>query len=171
MYINNDNKGILHIEGQAKPNVRINIQVFLLENYSNESHMPKTIFKEKITISSDIFHKICQKIRINSTAIEIIGINNKVMFRGINAGGVIVITCEDTNAIINHNEQEENINHNEQEQIISNTYVVKDLLNISKCKKLSPFTEIYMKDNSSMALVINVGRLGKMYAFISPIRN
>jgi hypothetical protein len=157
--------------------VKINIQLYLFKK-DKEQYMPKPNFKEKITISSDIFYKICKKISINSTAIKITSINNEVKFRGANANSIIEMICEDTNSIIvqneqdqtiNQNEQDQTINQNEQKQIIKNTFMVNDLLNISKCKKLSSNIELYIKDNSPLALVINVGCLGKMYVFISPI--
>jgi hypothetical protein len=158
MYISDDDRNIFHIEGRCKYNVKIDIQMFIFDRVDEGTRIPEEIPQNKITMPIDAFYKICKNISIDCPYVEITIINNEIKFKGKH--DYITMTNEDPNCVIDKNKPV---------QTTKNRYMIKDLLNISKCKKSGLMTEIYIKDDSTLVLGTNVGYLGKMYIFISSI--
>ena len=164
--MNRDNRSTLYIRSLNEGNEsseETDIEVFLMEIGNSELPIPKTQFQNKITMASDKFHNICKKLNNNSLTVEITSIKNEITFRGHNESGKVTMSYKDTN--YNSNKK------SEQDQIVQGVYELRNLMGFSKCNKLCPTIDIYLKNDFPLVLVIGVATLGKMYVFLSPIEN
>jgi proliferating cell nuclear antigen PCNA len=159
LYMNRDNRSILHIRSINEKNgsQETDIKIFLIEIQCWEFSIPKTEFQNKITIASDKFRTICEHLNNHSNVVEIISIDNEILFRGKNDGGEVTTTFKDIN------------NNNKSNQVVKGTYVIKNLLTFSKFDKLCNIIEIYLKNDFPLVLAISMAALGRMYVFITPV--
>lgn len=166
MYMNRDNRSTLYIRSLNEGNEsseETDIEVFLMEIINPELPIPKTKFQNRITMASDKFHNICKKLNNNSVSVEITSVRNEIQFRGQNESGKVTMSYKDTN--YNSNKK------NDLDQIVQGMYELRNLMGFSKCNKLCPTIDIYLKNDFPLVLVIGVQTLGKMYVFLSPIEN
>ena len=54
-------------------------------------------------------------------------------------------------------------------QLVQGVYELRHLMGFSKCNKLCPTIDIYLKNEFPLVLIISIATLGKMYVFLSPI--
>ena len=163
-YMNKDNMNTLYISSLTKNNdnsEETDLELYLMDISNPELPIPQTEFQNKITMASDKFHTICKHFNNNTTSVEIRSINDQISFRGHNEGGKITKTYKDIHSSKNKNEQ----------TIVQGIYELKNLLSFSKCNKLCPTIDIYLKNDFPLVLVISVATLGKMYVFLTPIEN
>ncbi len=166
MYMNRDNRSTLYIRSLNEGNEsseETDIEVFLMEIGNSELPIPKTKFQNRITMASDKFHNICKKLNNNSVSVEITSVGNEIKFRGQNESGKVTMSYKDTN--YNSNKKSDS------DQIVQGMYELRNLMGFSKCNKLCPTIDIYLKNDFPLVLVIGVQTLGKMYVFLSPIEN
>lgn len=166
LYINRDVRSVLHIRSINENNEssqETEIELYLMEISNPELPIPQASFQNKITMDSDNFHTICKHLNNNSSFVEITSINNEILFRGQNEGGKVTMSYRDTNF--------SNKKKDKSEQVVQGVFELKNLMGFSKCNKLCPRIEIYLKNDFPLVLVIGIGTLGKMYVFLTPIEN
>jgi len=162
LYINRDTRSILHIKSlnrNSESNEETDIELYLMEISNTEINLPKTDFQNMIRMDYDKFHTICKNLNNNSTSVEITSINNEILFRGQNEGGKVTMTYRDNEKIKKKSDNG---------QVVQGVYDLKNLMCFSKCNKLCPDIQIYLKNDFPLVLAISVASLGKLYVFISP---
>lgn len=164
LYMNRDNRSILYIHSgdDESDNEETDIEVFLMDITNTDMPIPSTEFLGRITICSDKFHNICKNIHNNSQYIEIRSIDGEISFNGSNEGGRVKRSYRDPS----NNKKKDKTG-----QVFQGIYEIKNLMNFSKCNKLSKLIEIYYKNDFPLVIVIPIAILGKMYVFFSPIEN
>ena len=166
LYMNRDNRGALYIRSlneNEESSEETDIEIFLIEIPSSEMRMEQTKFQNKITMASDKFHTICKHLNNNSAMVEITSVNNEILFRGQSDGGKVTMSYRDTD----YGKKKKT----RSDQVVQGVYELKNLLGFSKCNKLCPTIDIYLKNDFPLVLVITVATLGKMYVFLTPIDN
>jgi len=158
-YMNRDNRSILYIRSLNENSGETDIEIFLMEIGNPDLPIPKTEFQNRITMASDKFHTICKHLNNNSTFVEITSIDNEISFKGQNEGGKVTRKYRDPNKK----------KSKDSGQIVQGVYDLRNLMGFSKCSKLCPTIDIYLKNDFPLVLVISVAILGKMYVFLSPI--
>ena len=114
----------------------------------------------KITMSTEKFHTICKQFNNNYVHVEITSVGNQIDFIGKGDGGKMSKTYTDTKS---------KNSKNEKGTMVQGSYELKNLMNFSKCNKLSEIINIYMTDDYPLVLAIPVSNLGVMHIFITPI--
>jgi len=164
-YINSNDRGILYISSMTRNNdnsEETDLELNLMDIRNPDLPISQTGFQNKITIASEKFHNICKHFNNNTTYVEIISFNDEISFRGKNEGGKLKKTYKDI--------------HSDKKKtgppvIVQGVYELKNLLSFSKCGKLCPTIDIYLKNDFPLVLSISVATLGKMYIFLSPVEN
>lgn len=123
------------------------IKINLADLSDWEIPIPKFKLKNKITTSSKKLHKVCKRIKKSSDFIEIFLNNN---------GKIIFL------------EQDENINSTNLNEI-KGIYEINPLMIFSRCHEISKSIDLFMKNDYPLITMINIGNLGKLYVYISPI--
>lgn len=161
LYMNRDNKSVLHIHSSSENNGHIeetDLEICLMEVGNQEMPLPRAEFQNKITMASDKFHTICKNLNNNSVHVEITSIDNEISFKGKSEGGKISRTYKDDIS-----------KKDKQNLVIQGNYELRNLMYFSKCNKLCPTIDIYLKNDFPLVLVISVATLGKMYIFLTPV--
>ena len=163
MCVFRSNNNFLYLNTTNQCGVKISMQISLMVPEYKKMPVPETEFQNKITMSADKFYNICKHLNNNSTFVEITSINDEILFRGQNEGGKVTMSYRDTNYRFDK--------INTQNTTNTQLYEIRPILDISRTYKLFSTVEIYLKDNFPLVTVVDVGTLGKMYVFISPIEN
>lgn len=160
LYMNKGCRDILYIHsdtGDSGHTEETDLEIPLLDIENQEVPLPKAKFQNKITMAADKFHLICKQLSNTSDTVEIISVDNEIGFKGNSDGAKTSKTYKDT-----HNKKKKNT------EIVQGIYDLRHLLYFSKCNKLCPTVDIYLKNDFPLVLSIHVGTLGKMYVFLTP---
>lgn len=161
LYMNRDNRSVLHIHSASENNGHIeetDLEICLMEVGNQEMPLPRAEFENRITMASDKFHTICKNLNNNAVHVEITSIDNEISFKGKSEGGKISRTYKDDIS-----------KKDKQNLVIQGNYELRNLMYFSKCNKLCPTIDIYLKNDFPLVLVISVATLGKMYIFLTPV--
>lgn len=164
IYMNKNDRSSLYIQSvNEDPNSveEKNIKIFLMDITNQEMKIPQAHFENIITMGTDKFHDVCKHLNNNSTYVEIRAIGGEITFIGQNEWGKTTHRYKDNNKEIDKNRQND--------VLFQGIYEIKNLLFFSKCAKLCPTIDLYLKNDFPLVLVICVASLGKLYVFLSPI--
>jgi proliferating cell nuclear antigen PCNA len=172
IYMYKDDKSVLYIKSIAGVNSNreeTDLKIFLMEIPNREVPIPKTKFQNIITIDSNKFHTICKQLHNNSTFVEIKSVKNQISFRGQNEGGTATKTYKDHTT--KDDKKKRKKNKDADEPIVQGIFDLKSIMGFSKCNKLCPTVNIYLRNDFPLVLQIPVASLGKMFVFFTPLDN
>jgi proliferating cell nuclear antigen PCNA len=162
LYMNRDNRNTLYIHSTCESEngaetEETDLEICLMEINNLDVPLPRAEFENRITMAADKFHTICKNLNNNSVHVGITSVDNEISFTGKSDAGKISRTYKDPNP-----------KRKDKHHIVQGVYELKNLMYFSKCNKLCPTIDIYLKNDFPLVLVISVASLGKMYIFLTP---
>ena len=158
LFVSKDNVNKLGIERYNKEeNINNTIYQSLIDIHITQRDIPSPTFNSVIVISSSRFQKICREINQFSEKIEIIVVNNQLIFRG--ASHEIKIKPS------SHGMQFESTNPDE---IVQGVFKLKHLVQFSKCANLSNSIKIMIKNNYPIVISVDISGLGFIRLCLAP---
>ena len=166
LFINKNDMSCLGIERYNKEeNIYNTIYQNLLDLEVNDKTIPPTKFDSVIIMSSSRFHKICREINNFSKEIEIMCVNNQLIFRGTGASFRQEIRIKSSDQCMKF-EANEN-----PDEIVQGVFKLQHLVQFSKCVNLCPTIKILLKNDYPLVVQCDVANLGNIKLCLSPITN
>jgi hypothetical protein len=178
MYINKDNRNVLHIREIDTSRYYFKsfsfvkdwtnmmgcdgindtkIHVGLIDNFEFIFSYPG-IYQRRIAIASDIFFAKCRTLNNKSTLIELKSISNKFLLEGLGKDGKIIEFYETVDRY-----------NKDTQPIIKGPYNIEDMLMFIKYYRSGDTMGICIDNDHPLVLDISVGYLGKLFVFIAQI--
>lgn len=150
LYINIHNQSILYVHTDG-----CDFGIRLLHIEGNSFRLSINTGKNKITMSSNKYHKICTGLsNYGCENVEIMSIGNEISFTGIKNN--IFRTYKDTSCT-----------KEKYDTIDTHTCSLHNLLLFKDLNKLSPYINITIGNNHALEISYNIETLGTMTAYLS----
>jgi len=162
LFVSKDNVNRLGIERYNKEeNINNTIYQSLIDIPITQRDIPSPTFNSVIVISSARFQKICREISQFSEKIEIMVVNNQLIFRGCNESASQEIKIKPTSNGMQ-------FESNTPDEIVQGVFKLKHLVQFSKCANLSNSLKIIIKNNYPIVISADISGLGFIRLCLAP---
>jgi len=162
LFVNKDNINRLGIERYNKEeNINNTIYQSLIDIPITQRDMPSPTFNSVIVISSARFQKICREISQFSEKIEIMVVNNQLIFKGCNESASQEIKIKPSQGGMQ-------FESNTPDEIVQGVFKLKHLVQFSKCVNLSNSLKIMIKNNYPIVVEATMPGLGFVRLCLAP---
>lgn len=162
LFVAKDNVNRLGIERYNKEeNLNNTIYQSLIDIPITQRDIPSPTFNSVIIISSARFQKICREISQFSEKIEIMVVNNQLIFKGCNESASQEIKIKPSNNGMQ-------FESNNPEEIVQGVFKLKHLVQFSKCVNLTNSLKIMIKNNYPIVIEATMPGLGFIRLCLAP---
>lgn len=162
LFVTKDNVNHIGIERFNKEeNINNTIYQSLIDIPVTQRDIPSPTFNSVIIISSARFQKICREISQFNDKIEIIVVNNTLIFKGYNESSSQEIQIKPT---ANGMQFEANT----PDEIVQGVFKLKSLVQFSKCANLSNILKIMIRNNYPIVISAEMPGLGFIRLCLAP---
>lgn len=162
LFVTKDNVNRIGIERFNKEeNINNTIYQSLIDIPVTQRDIPSPTFNSVIIISSARFQKICREISQFSEKIEIMVVNNTLIFKGCNESASQEIQIKPTSNGMQ-------FEANTPDEIVQGVFKLKHLVQFSKCANLSNTLKIMIKNNYPIVISAEMPGLGFIRLCLAP---
>lgn len=163
LFVANDNVNMIGIERYNKEeNITNTVFQSTIDVELSDREIPAPTFSSVIVISSVRFQKICREISQFSENIEIIVVNDELIFRGCNNNSSQEIKIKPSTSGIHFE------NNNTPDKIIQGIFKLKNLVLFSKSANLTNTLKIMIKNNYPIVISADISGLGYIRLCLAP---
>ena len=162
LFVTKDNVNRIGIERFNKEeNINNTIYQSLIDIPVTQRDIPSPTFNSVIIISSARFQKICREISQFSDKIEIMVVNNTLIFKGYNESASQEIQIKPTSNGMQ-------FEANTPDEIVQGVFKLKSLVQFSKCANLSNTLKIMIRNNYPIVISAEMPGLGFIRLCLAP---
>lgn len=162
LFVTKDNVNRIGIERFNKEeNINNTIYQSLIDIPVTQRDIPSPTFNSVIIISSVRFQKICREISQFSDKIEIMVVNNTLIFKGYNESASQEIQIKPTSNGMQ-------FEANTPDEIVQGVFKLKSLVQFSKCANLSNTLKIMIRNNYPIVISAEMPGLGFIRLCLAP---
>jgi proliferating cell nuclear antigen len=162
LFVTKDNVNRIGIERFNKEeNINNTIYQSLIDIPVTQRDIPSPTFNSVIVISSARFQKICREISQFSDKIEIMVVNNTLIFKGYNESASQEIQIKPTSNGMQ-------FEANTPDEIVQGVFKLKSLVQFSKCANLSNTLKIMIRNNYPIVISAEMPGLGFIRLCLAP---
>ena len=162
LFVTKDNVNRIGIERFNKEeNINNTIYQSLIDIPVTQRDIPSPTFNSVIIISSARFQKICREISQFSDKIEIMVVNNTLIFKGYNESASQEIQIKPTSNGMQ-------FEANTPDEIVQCVFKLKSLVQFSKCANLSNTLKIMIRNNYPIVISAEMPGLGFIRLCLAP---
>jgi proliferating cell nuclear antigen len=162
LFVTKDNVNRIGIERFNKEeNINNTIYQSLIDIPVTQRDIPSPTFNSVIIISSARFQKICREISQFSDKIEIMVVNNTLIFKGYNESASQEIHIKPTSNGMQ-------FEANTPDEIVQGVFKLKSLVQFSKCANLSNTLKIMIRNNYPIVISAEMPGLGFIRLCLAP---
>lgn len=162
LFVTKENVNRIGIERFNKEeNINNTIYQSLIDIPVTQRDIPSPTFNSVIIISSARFQKICREISQFSDKIEIMVVNNTLIFKGYNESASQEIQIKPTSNGMQ-------FEANTPDEIVQGVFKLKSLVQFSKCANLSNTLKIMIRNNYPIVISAEMPGLGFIRLCLAP---
>ena len=162
LFVTKDNVNRIGIERFNKEeNINNTIYQSLIDIPVTQRDIPSPTFNSVMIISSARFQKICREISQFSDKIEIMVVNNTLIFKGYNESASQEIQIKPTSNGMQ-------FEANTPDEIVQGVFKLKSLVQFSKCANLSNTLKIMIRNNYPIVISAEMPGLGFIRLCLAP---